>query len=401
MRKTPFNALAKALRAITLGAAALSVLGSVAGAAEAATPFPLGAYTGNPNGNSSAAEQQFEQQFNSFVSQMGARPAFMNAFVDYTQDPSQWASNASWTAWSWAISPVIGTSITPVIGVPMASNAGGWGQVDTFYRAVVNGTYDADFAGVVDAWAGQGFRTFYLRLGYEFDGSFMAWYAFQDASTPGLFVAAFQHLATLMRAEAQKHGATALIVWNPTFINWTADSVPAVYPGDDYVDVIGLDAYNTLYPLDLTDWISPGFPVDSSQAVWQQKPGNRQHFWNYPSANQWNHHGQVSGNPAMEYTGWGMNSAIAFAKQHGKPLAIPESGAGLSAQSNNVSDDAAFPKWLARELRSAASQGVSIAFVDIWDSCMGDGCWAFTAPGNAGALKPAEAAAWAKNFGAQ
>lgn len=204
-----------------------------------------------------------------------------------------------------------------------------------------------------------------------------------------------------MRAEAEKDGATALIVWNPTFINWTAVSVPATYPGDAYVDVIGLDAYNTLYPLDLTDWVTPGIPLDASQAAWQQKPGNRQHFWTYPSANQWNDKGQVSGKPSLEYTGWGMSSAIAFAQEHGKPLAIPESGAGYSAQSGNVSDDPVFPKWLARELGKAESKGVQVAFVDVWDACMSDGCWAFTAPGNAGAVKASEAEAWAKGFGAQ
>src|SRR5579872_3339812 len=103
--------------------------GSNSDAARAA--FPLGYYGANPNGNDPSAEQDFENQYNAFVQAMGgSRPLFMNAFVDFSVDPSEWGDNAGWTAWSWAqtgngyVGPNSGT--TPVIGVPMATNANGW-----------------------------------------------------------------------------------------------------------------------------------------------------------------------------------------------------------------------------------------------------------------------------------
>ena len=106
------------------------------------TPFPLGVYVGNPNGNDAAANAAFEGQYNAFVKDMGgARPQFMDTFVDYTQDPSQWGANAAWSARSWALSgnnyvgPGSGT--VPVAGVPLASNASGWRNVDTFYQQII------------------------------------------------------------------------------------------------------------------------------------------------------------------------------------------------------------------------------------------------------------------------
>ena len=52
------------------------------------TPFPLGAYFGNPNGNDPASEAQWENNYNTFVQTMGgARPAFYDNYVDGSIDP--------------------------------------------------------------------------------------------------------------------------------------------------------------------------------------------------------------------------------------------------------------------------------------------------------------------------
>jgi len=356
---------------------------------------PIGVYAGNPNGNDATAEASFESNFNNFVLNMGgARPATMNAFTDFGQDPSLWAGNAEWTAWSWAKSPVVGTSITPVIGIPMsdnahwAGNAAGWTN-DDFFKGIVSGAYDADYKGVVDAWANHGFKTMELRLGYEMDGGFMPWFMGDDASTQSDWVKAFQHLSTLMRREATALGVTAKVVWNPADINWTNQSVQAAYPGDAYVDVIAADAYSPLYPKDLYDWAKDDGTVDASIQQWWANLANREHFWSHPNATQWGHNG--TGN------GFGLEDAIAMAKEHGKPLALSETGAGGNGTTTGPVDEADFPKWLAAELAGAQSQGVTIDHVNIWDAQLGDGNWDFSSPN---AAKPLEAAAWAKYFGA-
>ena len=357
--------------------------------------FVVGGYFGNPNGSDAVAEADFEQHLSNFESTMGGlKPTTMNAFNDFSQNPSTWAANASWTAWSWTQSPVVQTSVTPVIGIPMSDNAHWAGNAagstnDDFFKGIINGTYDGDYRGVVDSWVKAGFQTIDLRLGYEMDGSFMPWFMGSDPGTQSDWVLAFQHLSTLMRGEAASLGATAKIVWNPADINWSSQPVLAAYPGNDYVDVISVDAYSPLYPLDLYDWSKNNGTVDTSIQQWWADPLNRDHFWSHPNGTQWN----PNGTPG---SGFGIEDAIALAKASGKPLAISETGAGGDGLTIGPVDDPEFPKWLASELTNAQSQGVSIAYVNIWDVKLSDGNWNFS--GAAG--KPLEAAAWAQYFGA-
>ena len=356
--------------------------------------YVVGGYFGNPNGNDSSAEADFENQFNSFVTTMGgAKPVTMNAFVDFSKDPSTWAGNAGWTAWSWTQSPVVKTSVTPDIGIPMSDNSHWAGNAagstnDDFFKNIINGTYDGAYKGVVDSWVNAGFKTMTLRLGYEMNGNFMPWYMGDDASTQADWVKAFQHLSTLMRGEASADGATAKIEWNPNSQGYNNQPVVNAYPGDSYVDIVSLDTYSPVYPNGLYNWDKNDGSYNADATEWAADPVNRAHYWSYPDANQWN--------PTGTGSGFGMENAIAFAKAHGKALAISESGAGGNGSTPGPNDDPAFPQWLASELDKAQSQGVAIDHVDIWDRQMGDGNWDFSPSAN----KPLEAAAWAKYFGA-
>ena len=195
------------------------------------TPFALGFFSSNPDGNDANANAQFEQQYNEFSQLMGARPTFMDGFVDYSQDPSEWASNASWTAWSWAqtgasyVGPTSGT--TPVIGIPMASTANGrgnFGSVDQFYKQIISGKLDSDYAGIVKAWADEGYKTMQARIGYEFNGNFMPWApgSSGSASANADFIAAWQHIANVMHSAGAQDGIEVQTVWNSDMIGWDA-----------------------------------------------------------------------------------------------------------------------------------------------------------------------------------
>ncbi len=143
-------------------------------------------------------------------------------------------------------------------------------------------------------------------------------------------------------------------MWNPYELNRTVTPVADLYPGDAAVDVIAVDIYNTVSPIDLTDWKSGG--EDGSLAQWMSVPANRRHFWSYPSADAACPTGQASGVPAIEYSGWSLTDTVNLAKLHGKPIAVPEAGAGLSSnggQPDSISDDSVFPSWLAQQLASA------------------------------------------------
>jgi len=363
------------------------------------TPFPLGAYVGNPNGSDPTAEAAFESQYNAFVKDMGgARPQFMDTFVDFTQDPSQWGANASWDAWSWAmtgndyVGPGSGT--VPVVGVPLASNAGGWGNVDTFYQQIIAGYYDADYKAIVDAWAAEGYTTVQFRVGYEFNGNFMAWGP-GNSSSPTVdadFIAAFRHVANLIHQEGAADGITAQVVWNPADINWSVDPTQ-LYPGNQYVDIISTDAYSPAYPLDLTTWSSatattPG-PQATNQTAWAASATDLEHDWQYSNGDQWDP------TPALGSSGWSMEDAIEFAKENDKPLSISETGAGSNGSGLGPNDDPAFVEWLASALTAAEAEGVTIQNVDIWDTDVSDGSWGFS-----NGERPLEEAAWGEYFGA-
>ncbi|MGI4793183.1 MAG: carbohydrate-binding domain-containing protein, partial [Janthinobacterium lividum] len=351
------------------------------------TKFPLGFYSGNPNGNDATANAQFEEYYDNFVSVMGnARPQFMDSFVDFGQDPTQWAANASWSAWSWAqtgaayVGPTSGT--IPVIGVPLASSAGGWSNVDTFYQQIIAGNYDSAYAGIVDAWASHGYKTMDLRLGYEFNGNFMPW-APGNSSSPTAnadFVKAWQHVADVLHAEGVKQGVTVNTVWNPADINYTSANVMSLYPGDKYVDIIGTDSYSPEYNLDSTNWQasnSGAIVSTSGTASAAQQAINNAHYWTYSNASQYNPVGQTG-------TGWSMQQAIELAKETGKPLGIAETG---------TAQDPAFPTWLAQELSQPGAP--KVAFVNIWSTDQSDGKWGFINGENTAVGK-----AWSQAFGA-
>ncbi|MBV9653917.1 MAG: hypothetical protein JOZ42_05075 [Acetobacteraceae bacterium] len=356
------------------------------------TPFPLGVYVGNPNGNDQAANAQFEAAFDQFSHDLGARPAFMDAYTDNAfGDPSTWAGNAGWSAWSWAqtgsnyVGP--GSGVVPVVGVPMSWAGADGSNVDAAYRALASGAYDADIKAVADAWFDQGYTTVQFRLGYEFNIPSISWDVL-DASAPSAaadFVAAFRRMASDIHAEAAARGVTAQIVWNPG--SWTSGNTTQLYPGDQYVDITSLDLYSPTWTGDFTDWADGGTQqVDPT--AWASNPVNREHFWNWTNATA------QDPTPGLSAPGWSMQDAIQFAREHGKPLSISETGAGnapSSPASYGPVDDPDFVRWLSGTLAAAEQQGVTIQNVDIWDT------------GNSyfsNGTRAQEAAAWNQYFGA-
>ncbi len=343
------------------------------------TPFPLGLMVGGPNGSDPAAEAAVIAQYNRFVATLGATPQFMNAFIDQSQPIAAWAANASWTAWSWRQTP-FAANLTPVIGLPMATTADA-GQQDAVFKKFASGAYDDALLGIVKSWAAQGYTTLYFRPGYEMNVSSTPWFAGSNAQTQADFVAAFQHIASVLH---DAPGASVKVVWNPNIQAGNLMDVTSLYPGAASVDVIAGDIYSPTYPRSLWDWSTR--TNDATFAQWFADPVNRVHYWTYPAANQWS---PVTDGQSHTLS---LQNLIDFAKAQGKPIAIAEAGAGGDGTRGPV-DDPAFPQWLASTLAQA---GVPVQFVNIWDANPGDGNWDFSNPA---APKPLEAAAWAAAFG--
>ena len=101
------------------------------------------------------------------------------------------------------------------------------GDYDTYWR---------DFGTTLTAHGRQGSI---LRLAWQFNGDYVEW----SATDPTLWVACFRHVVDAVRVNAP----SVRIDWS---MNAHGTQAPAggdafdVYPGDDYVDIVGIDAYD-------------------------------------------------------------------------------------------------------------------------------------------------------------
>ena len=362
-----------------------------------ATPFPLGVFVGNPNYFDSNEEASFEASFNAFSTLMKTKPLFLDQYGDERLPISDWVGQSSWNAASMAQSPVL-DGVTPVIGLPMSSTASGSGTPDQFYKNFAAGAYDSVLTNMVKAWADNGFTTQIWRPGWEMNIDTMPSYAGDDAATRADWVAAFQHIYTVLHAAGAAAGVNIQVAWNPSVTNYShaGDVIETAYPGNQYVDIIAADVYGDVFPYGspthLYDWDKSGQVLDSSKPVydtsvqqWASDPVNLQHYYTYPASNQWSLDGSDDHATTLQHL-------IDLAKSAGKPFAIAETGAGNTHDGAGLTDNPTFVKWLSDTL---VQSGVKVSFVNIWDSNSG-GSYGFTSSTDD---KPLEAAAWAKYFG--
>ncbi len=100
-----------------------------------------------------------------------------------------------------------------------------------------NGDYD-DVVKKYSAWAKSSDRPIYLRIGYEFDG-------IHNELEPKEYVKAYRHIVDLMRAEGANNIA---FVWHSYASKpYKGYTLSAWYPGDDYVDWVGISVFGHAY----------------------------------------------------------------------------------------------------------------------------------------------------------
>lgn len=162
-----------------------------------------------------------------------------------------------------------------------------------------SGSLDHYFSEVGQILVDNGHADSILRIGWEFNGPWYPWAAHKD---PDSFAAFWRRIVTAMRAVP---GNRFRFDWNPT-IGTTKIDPERVYPGDDVVDIIGLDIYNQ-------SW----HPQRHDPAVrWDEK---------------------VNGAHGLR---WHRD----FAKAHNKPRSFPEWGTGTRKDGHGFGDDPGFIK---------------------------------------------------------
>jgi hypothetical protein len=110
------------------------------------------------------------------------------------------------------------------------------------YQEINSGADDTFIGQQADRLVAYG-KPVFLRFGWEMNGDWYQWDGTHNGNNPGGFITAWRRIHAIFA----RHGATNVgWVWGP---NW--DSVPnqpwndmdKYYPGDDYVDWIGISGY--------------------------------------------------------------------------------------------------------------------------------------------------------------
>lgn len=198
---------------------------------------------------------------------------------------------AAWqlSAWSQWVRAKPGRNL--VLSVPMLPSTGG-----VSLAACAAGQYDVYWRNLANDLAYYGLHWAYLRLGWEMDGNWYAWGAPKGSGLEASFAGCFRRVVQTMRATQPANQWK--FVWNPT-ATWTDPAwLDAAWPGDAYVDVVGIDLYDQ-------SWVANTYPYpatcDSACRLARQQTA-------------WTSHA------------WYLQTMRNFAAAHGKPFAIPEWG---------------------------------------------------------------------------
>jgi hypothetical protein len=236
-----------------------------------------------------------------------ANPSGVRAFASATHTAPTIASeylpaSSGWSGMdgangslSWLTSAWSGSGYTLSLGVPMVPTNANNVPVATL-AAGATGAYNSYFVTLAQTLVAAGDANAYLRLGWEFDGNWYAWQALTLAAEVN-YAIYFQQIVTAMRSVP---GQAFQFVWNPDASAFTTSgySVADAYPGNAYVNYIGLDIYDQ-------SWATPQTPANA---------------WNSTSL------------PAL-------TAASQFAAAAGKPIAVAEWGIAIRTDGHGLGDD--------------------------------------------------------------
>ncbi|HEY6494876.1 MAG TPA: glycosyl hydrolase [Trebonia sp.] len=243
----------------------------------------------------------------------------------------------------WQLSNWQGSPFTMVWGIPMVPCGAPSTQCATNvsdFNEVADGGADGYYKTLAQNLVSAGFGSSYIRLGWEFNGTWMGWSICNEdgsglTSWASDFVPAFQNIVTSMRSVS---GSNFKFIWNP--IDSSNVSCPGVnlenfYPGDNYVDLVSLDVYDGLGQ------------QTSDSARWTDM------------LNGVNVGGWTAETPAaiggQSFEGYGLNWLAAFGKEHHKEIGIPEWGLDSSSQDAGGGDDAYFVTQMGNWIKANAT----------------------------------------------
>jgi hypothetical protein len=232
MRFRLSRTLGATVLAATLTATALAVATPTTRANGGLSPDKLGMYVGYNRGDRFAdMERQLQQPIKWVVTMADKRsPTAMSS--------SAWGQLTSADAYL----PKVADRVNLVMSVPVGFGEGGLYRktggrelVRQNLLDVAAGKHDDSYRRVARHLIGAGYGDAVLRLGHEFDGTYEPYSARENNDA---YIAAYRHVHDLFERES----ASFRFEWTSMRSEFRQHGPPA-YPGDRYVDIVGLDIY--------------------------------------------------------------------------------------------------------------------------------------------------------------
>ncbi len=208
------------------------------------------------------------------------------------------------------------------------------------HQAGANGEYNKYFAELAQNLVNYGLGDSILRLGWEMNGG---WYTWRCAKEYDAFKNYWKNIVETMRAVP---GAEKLeFCWNPA-LSWQQFPADLCYPGDEYVDYIGLDVYDE-------SWAKNSYPLTEDMTP-EEIERRRDVAWN-----DWIYGGN-----------FGIKWLIEFGKKHNKPICFPEWGISKRKDNHGGLDN---PKFIERMHKIITDPANNVAWHGYFDVQAPDG----------------------------
>ena len=152
------------------------------------------------------------------------------------------------------------------LGVPTCcgASAGSGGKT---WADEANGVNDAHWEALGNRLIALGLGGALLRIGREFNGNWYPWQVAEGGQAS--YIAGYRHVVTVLHGLP---GAAFRFCWSPALGvgNLTAKGTESCYPGDSYVDEIGVDVYDFTQRTSAGAKIYPGNAAGTTTAQQQQ-----------------------------------------------------------------------------------------------------------------------------------
>lgn len=257
-------------------------------------------YTANDVSHLTAFEQLVGRQFNCALVYNDAAPDWHGWenpwFVNYYNNPDY-----DWSEWATAPGTNRQLIITQNL-MPTSADDDDWLDLGA------QGAYNDHARALAENLVAAGLGNAIIRLGHEANGS---WYPDSLGSTPSQWSMWDEFWRQTVLAMKSVPGAHFKFDWCIAAL-WRALPLSQIYPGDDVVDMIGVDAYDT------------GNLGSTAAARWNK-------LYTAPD---------------------GIKAVLDFAKAHDKPISIPEWGVSPTSANQGFGDDPTFVNGIASVVRN-------------------------------------------------